>query len=226
VVIRDYERFQLALIAQDYESRGYTVTLEERLANTGVTFDAVARREVDGSMVVIEIVNAMRSDALEQRRKAFAKLAEAFPGANVDLRYVDPALPKWAPRLATQPGTREALLDAGEPEGYQMARNLLFLWSYHAALLRAYNTITVELLDKEQLYDDPKDILTLYNQLLASGRLRDPAAVADDVDLDLFELFDVVTAAVQGCPITAEEVEQMRRHLFSIGEQISASGGV
>ncbi|WP_164446682.1 hypothetical protein, partial [Pseudomonas viridiflava] len=63
---------------------------EALLPDTGVRFDAIARRGDDKELVFVEIVNPRLSDdEIAARRLAIADAALRFPNALIDFRYID-----------------------------------------------------------------------------------------------------------------------------------------
>jgi len=221
--MRDYEDLQLRLIAREYEREGYFVSFEVAFNGLDTHFDAVARRVSDGDLVIIELVNVERSpESREGLQASLAALAEMYPRARVDIRRVDSEVPAWTQLLwARQRSTwnlRTVPTDGGEPDsgGFQRAAGeLLLLWAGHASLLRAFAASSFERLQQ------PASLLATYNSLLASGLLQAPEVVVDDVELDLFQLYDLAMAALQGSPIEPAEVEQLRGHVLSVRSQVS-----
>lgn len=221
--MRDYEDLQLRLIAREYEREGYSVSFEVAFSGVDTRFDAVARRVSDGDLVIIELVNAERSPASRASLQAsLATLAEINPRARVDIRRIDPELPAWTQVLRARQRSKWHLRtapseDAGEPDSGEFqhaAGELLQLWAAHASLLQAFASTYVE---RQQ---EPTSLLATYNSLLAAGLLQAPEVVMDGIELDLFQLYDLAMAALQGSPIEPAEVEQLRGHVLSVRVQV------
>lgn len=222
--MRDYENLQLRLIGREYERKGYFVSFEVAFNGLDMRFDAVAHRRSDGDLVIIELVNAERPPASREDLEAsLAALAQIYPRARVDIRRIDPEVPAWTQLLwARQRSTwhlRTVSPDGGgEPDSdafQRAAGELLQLWAGHASLLRAFASLSFEGMQ------EPTSLLAIYNALLAAGSLQPPEVVVDGVELDLFQLYDLAMAALQGSPIEPAEVEQLRGHVLSVRSQVA-----
>jgi len=68
-VSREYEQYQLELVARSYRQRGFEVRIQDSVGNSSFQFDAYARN-AEGEVVIIQLVNALRSDSELQRQLA------------------------------------------------------------------------------------------------------------------------------------------------------------
>lgn len=227
---QEYEQFVMRWIAREYEAQGYRVQFGSAVPTSDIRFDALAERESDGAKVLIELIDARHAGRkIEERVRALERFAEEFPNARVDLRRLDYEMPSWLMRIADRPGERKWSLrqlvsddfwpvwlswPAPIMSGVSAESYLTGLWTLHAAMLRAFS---------EELHPDGSDarsVLALYNDLLASGRLKAPEDESENVSLDLFQLFDAVVAVMNGASARDEEASQLYGHLISVRQQI------
>ncbi|NII11292.1 hypothetical protein [Oleiagrimonas sp. C23AA] len=221
---RDYEDLQLRLIGREYEREGYSVSFEVAFPGLDTRFDAVAHRESDGDLVIIELVNAERSPASRGGLEASLEaVTQIYPRTRVDIRRIDPEVPGWTRLLWARQRSTEHLRTVlpkagGEPDSDAFQRNaaeLLQLWAGHASVLRAFAALSLEGMR------EPATVLAIYNALLAAGLLQPPEVVVNGVELDLFQLYDLAIAALQGSFIEPAEVEQLRKHVLSVRSQVA-----
>jgi len=64
------------------------------------------------------------------------------------------------------------------------------------------------------------EVLEQYNALLKSDLLVAPEQAANSVDLDFHELNQIGAALLQGAPVQAEQLLELRAHVRSVREQI------
>lgn len=226
----EYERYQLELIAADYERRGYQVSIDGQLTNETDRFDAIAFRKDDSSTVIIELVSAQRGLAqLRDRRARLERVAKSHPNATVDFRYIDFSEdPLWAKDLSKEHRVTGQLLesalalplfDGGVISGPFDARlnytaHFVAVWAMHSATLRAYAArLNVGQYESEEIGD-------LYNALLQAGGLIPPEDNTEAVVLSLPELFRLANAITQGALVSENDVMQIRLHVNSVRRQI------
>lgn len=223
--MREYERYQLESIASEYRSQGYSVVIEGQLSESGARFDAIARREGDNKLVLIEIVNAgLSDDQIADRRLAIAYAASRFPDALVDFRYVDTKQLAFLEFNERDYGLRHQqfreLLSARFPvfnkNPKYAARQMLSVWADYASLLRGFGRIC------NHPEDDDASILDLYNSFLQRRVLVAAETMDDAVSQDLFQMHEVVIAATQGAIVGIEYVKQLRGHYQALRKQIKS----
>lgn len=221
--MRPYERYQLDLIASEYRQKGYVVHLEESLPESRWRFDAIARNEVDGEMVLIELVNPnLSEEQINRRRLAIAEAALSFPKALVDFRYIDVKQSNFMQFNNTDENFRGwsflDLMNSRVPPFNEHQKNtsrqMLTLWADYTVLLRGYG----------HLWRHPEcetaSIMDLYNSFLRAGILKPAEVVTDEVSDDLFQMYDVVTAATQGALVEVSYVKQLRGHYMWLRKQL------
>lgn len=215
----EYEKYQLDLIAMEYNARGYTVSVETRVQGFQYRFDAVAEGP-NGEQVFIEIVNKSQTvDAAQLRLRALEEVAARAPHAKVDFRYIDVDTMAW--RMAcnrqqiTGPQLKQ-LLAMRVPSLTQtvVAGQLLNLWQVHASTIRAF-AVWLGMEKEPNL-----TILDLYNESLRQKFFTAPQDVVDEVEMDLFEIFEDVQVAVQGGVLGQHSFDQLRLHVLEIRKQI------
>lgn len=225
---RDYEQYQLHLIAAEYRAKGYTVDLEASVPESNARFDALARGP-QGAVVVIELVNAQREAASHARLEILRQAAAFFPNASVDLRYIDPGRSAFAVQMQEDRGPEQA---QGEPSErlntllkmrlpkqssgsrISLVRLYLGLWALHVATLREFAGIA----GSEQ--DRSLGVLDQYDLLLKQDLLVPPEQTEDSAQLDLHELHQIAEALLLGAPVGATEARELRTHIRSVRAQI------
>ena len=227
VKAREYEQYQLRLIAASYRQRGYDVDIQKRVG--GFVLDAVATHGNTGETVIIELVNARRTaKQMEMHVAAFESLATELPNAKVDFRYIGVddnigSLGELQSRALPEVGLHEMLtarlprvppiLDAAASP-YEATRQFIELWVLHVRLLRAFaKHLGVPGAAEE-------NVLEVYNELLRGKSLTPPEAWIQDLSLDLFDLYDEARGALQGAAVRLETFMQLRRHVLDIRRQI------
>jgi hypothetical protein len=220
--MEEYERYQLDLIVSEYRSRGYVVEVESQLPGISSRFDAVARKESEGKMVLVELVNPNLSEGqIAVRRRAIAETASLFPNALVDFRYIDTKKSAFLEFNKRDDDFRYQqftdLLKARFPvfnkKPKYASRQMLSLWVGYACLLRGFGRFC------NHPDSETASILDLYNSFLRQGGLV-PAELTDDaVNHDLFQMYEVVVAATQGAIVDVEYVKQLRGHYQSLRKQ-------
>lgn len=174
-----YERYQLELISQEYAGRGFDVSLEPQAELGDFRFDAVARNRVSGQLVIIELVNKAQSKArAAERTNAIRRLAETYPDAQVDLRYIDTEKPRVHLWRETVGEDRYAIIEDAlnkrlprrpyDTLGWTMY--FMQIWALHMATIRAYGRFL------EVLIAPPMALgaLEIYNELLRFKLLQPP----------------------------------------------------
>ncbi|WP_122669893.1 hypothetical protein [Pseudomonas viridiflava] len=220
--MREYERYQLDSIASEYRSRGYVVDVEAQLPDTGVRFDAIARRGDDKELVFVEIVNPRLSDdEIVARRLAIADAALRFPNALIDFRYIDIKQSAFLEFNTRDDNSRDQqfreLLKARFPvfnkKPKDAARQMLSLWAGYASLLRGLGRLC------RHPESEEASILDLYNSFLQRRILVSAEATDDSVSHDLYQMHEVVIAATQGALVDIEYVKQLRGHYQALRKQ-------
>lgn len=221
--MEEYERYQLDLIASEYRSKGYTVEVESQLPESSLRFDAVARKEAEGKMVLVELVNPnLSEDQIAVRRRAIAETASLFPNALVDFRYIDTKQSAFLEFNKRDDDFRYQqftdLLKARFPvfnkKPKYAARQMLNLWVGYACLLRGFGRFC------SHPDSETASILDLYNSFLRQGGLVPAERTDDAVNHDLFQMHEVVIAATQGALIDVEYVKQLRGHYQALRKQV------
>lgn len=207
MIRRDYEQYQLHLIAAEYRFRGYTVDLEAPVPQSNARFDALASGP-DGNVVIIELVNAERDlVSRDGRLEILRQAAVTYPNASVDLRYIDPG------RSAFAIHTKESAEAEQEPEPFlkrlnsllamrlprqsgslriSIVRLYLTLWALHVATLQAFAMTAASQPDRSL------SVLDQYDALLKRELLVAPEQSEDSAELDLYQLYKIAEALLQG----------------------------
>lgn len=215
----EYEKYQLELIAAEYRARGFEVRTQARVSGLPYEFDAVAQNR-EGEQVFIEIVNkSLSAEAATRKLRAFEEIAARVPNAKVDFRYID--VDAIALHLAHNrqqfalPGLKEALA-ARVPllPRSSIAGQFLNLWQLHASTIRAF-AVWLEVRDESNL-----NILDLYNEILSRKAILPPDDIVEEVDMDLFEIFDNVQLAIQGAVVEPNSFDQLRLHVLEVRRQV------
>jgi len=158
VIRAEYEQHQLRLIAAEYESKGFSIVLEVPVPGTNFTFDAVATRP-DGGVTIIELVNARHElRNTETRVDVLRRAALLYPGASVDLRYIDSGQSAFSVQMERLPnvqGGADNQVDRlnkvlkvrlpKQPGGSDVAltRSFLDLWALHVATIRSFRNLRI-----------------------------------------------------------------------------------
>lgn len=220
-----YEKYQLALIAQDYQRRGFDVSLGEQARIGNLRFDAVAKNKETKSLVVIELVNKTSSKAHPSERiMTIKKLSEIKPNAVVDLRYIDVELfrvRQWQDTVGEifQTDINAALGQrVPRPPSNTISRSMHFMqiWALHATTIRAYGRY----LGEKVSYDNSQGALDIYNELLHQEIIYRPEYLIDSVELNLFDLHEAVLAIAEGAAVNEKYHHDMTQHFLSIRKQI------
>ncbi|WP_427913959.1 hypothetical protein ACPWT1_03090 [Ramlibacter sp. MMS24-I3-19] len=225
---RDYEQYQLHLIAAEYRAKGYTVDLEASVPESNGRFDALARSP-EGAVVIVELVNAQRETASDARLEILRQAASFFPNASVDLRYLDPGRSAFAVHTQEDRETEQAQGDPSERlntllkmrvpkqsggSRISLARLYLGLWALHVATLREFAAMAASEPDRSLAVLDQYDLLLKQDLLVA------PEQTEDSAQLDLHELHQIATALLQGASVTSMEARELRTHIRSVRAQI------
>ncbi len=227
----EFERFQLEIIAQDYRSQGFEVETEVQIDGISYVFDAVARRQSDRQQIFIELVNKSGVESLlSERSLAFREASAKFPHARVELRYIDnDASPYFLLRQRGQAldgvgiGVVASILKKKlPPENIQdvagSMRHFLSLWAIHSLTIRGMANF------KYGEQGSEGNILDAYNQLLADGTIVAPETIEEEISLDLFQIFEAISATLHGAVVDIIFLWNLKLHVRSIRNQVKKAG--
>jgi hypothetical protein len=228
VTLRDYERYQLELIAAEYRAKGYKVDLEAAVPESNWRFDALATKH-DGSAVIVELVNAQRGMERHARLELLNRAAAIYPAAFIDLRYIDLGRTAFFMQMERSPESDEgqgsalerlnSLLRTRLPSkatvsGIALVRLYLNLWSLHVATVRAFAmAVGSESAGSHTVLDQ-------YDSLLRREYLAAPEQSEDFTELDFHQLQQIAAATLEGAPVGIAEVRELRIHIRSVRAQI------
>ena len=221
----DYERYQLELILREYASRGFEVSQEARAEFGNMRFDAIARNRASGQLVIIELVNKAQSRArATERINAIRRLAEVYPEAQVDLRYIDvekSRLHWWRDTVGEDSYTsiEDALkkrLPRRPNDSLGWTMYFMQVWALHMATIRAYG----RLLDLLTAPPVGRGALEIYNELLRFELLSPPEDLVDGVSINLFDLHEVVLAIADGAVVNESYLDSLIHHFYSVRLQV------
>lgn len=224
--VKNYERYQLELITNEYVSNGFEVLFETALPGSNIFFDAIARRRSDDQLVLIELVSARLTEKqIIARRRSISEAALKFPTALVDFRYIDDnsqALLSVSHNRSRSVRLKqlESLLSEKLPivkgKPFDAAKEILFLWASYSSLLRGYG-YWLKHPECETII-----LLDLYNDMLRCGFLKPPEKIMDSLEFDIFSLHDAVIASTQGAIVDMTYVIQLRGHYQSLRKQVKS----
>lgn len=216
---REYEKYQLELIAMEYHSRGFKVRIETGVQGFQYRFDAVAEGP-SGEQIFIEIVNKNQTiEAAQRRLLALEEVVARAPNAKVDFRYID--VDTIGFRMASnrqgsvQPELKQ-LLAMRVPSLPQttVTGQFLKLWQLHASTIRAF-AISLGMGEEPNL-----TVLDLYNETLRQNFIQPPEDIVEEVEMDLFDIFDNVQSAIQGGVVGQHLFDQLRFHVLEVRREI------
>ncbi|WP_313049756.1 hypothetical protein [Atlantibacter subterraneus] len=239
----DYEKYQLSLIAAEYESKGFEIYTEYLFAGSQLAFDAIAFNRLTGDGIIIELINAgpigSRKEHLLQRAEAIRNIVSKrqrvvvpeFAGImrwSVDFRYIDA---QGAPERRLSEEIQSSfskkqihyLLARRLPasiRNYRVQRllNTQFLsdWSLIAQLIRAF----ISHVEQRNTVSAQRTVLEHYNILLARFRFS-PAEDNQQTEIpDLFMLHNFVMEIINGGQVPPSEVKALRVHLIHIRSEM------
>ena len=221
----DYERYQLELILREYASRGFEVSQEAQAEFGNMRFDAIARNRASGQLVIIELVNKAQSRArATERINAIRRLAEVYPEAQVDLRYIDvekSRLHWWRDtvgedRYASIEDALTKRLPRRPNDSLGWTMYFMQVWALHTATIRAYG----RLLDLLTAPPVGRGALEIYNELLRFELLSPPEDLVEGVSLNLFDLHEAVLAIADGAVVNESYLDSLIHHFYSVRQQV------
>lgn len=216
---KEYERYQLGLIAIEYQARGYQVKIQTEVQGLGYMFDAVAEGPGD-EQIFIEIVNKRQTyKAAQLRLRALEEVAAHAPNAKVDFRYLDVdkiAFHRASNSRRSAQSDLKQMLAIRVPSLSQgtVAGQFLNLWQLHASTIRALAAF-LDIGEQAGLR-----ILDLYNEMLRQKFIRPPEDIVEVVEMDLFEIFENVQSAIHGGVVDQYPFNQLRSHVLEVRKQI------
>jgi hypothetical protein len=220
-----YEKYQLELILREYEGRGFDVLREAQAGLGNMRFDAIAKNRSSGQLVIIELVNKAQSRArAAERINVIRRLAESYPDAQIDLRYIDVEKSRIHWWQDTVGGDRyESIEDAINKRLPRRPKDALGwtmyfmqIWALHTATIRAYGRI-IDLLTAPPI---GRGALEVYNDLLRFELLLPPEDLIEGVDLNLFDLHEAVLAIADGAIVNERYLDNLVQHFYSVRQQV------
>lgn len=220
---REYETYQLNLIIQEYVSSGYKIIspADSPTYNSVKLPDALL--EKDGQFIIIELIHAGLSNRqLEERQLSLNRLSEKYPSAKVDFRYIDNgqiALGKADLEQWKHPfGEIEKILRSKVPnhrkDYHENVSQKIKIWIRYTVMLRCFHRIITGRRNED------KSILEIYNILLKRELLTAPEQVNESINVDFFELYYLMTAAIEGVQIERRKLDELRDHFLCNRRQI------
>lgn len=220
-----YERYQLELILREYSGRGFDVSQEAQAGLGNMQFDAIAKNRASGQLVIIELVNKAQSRAkAAERINAIRRLAEAYPDAQVDFRYIDVEKSRihwWQGAVGGDRYERiEDALNKRLPRrpNDALGSTMYFMqvWALHTATIRAYGRF-IDILTAPPV---GRGALEIYNELLRLELLLPPEDLIEGVDLNLFDLHEAVLAIADGAIVNERYLDNLTQHFYEVRRQI------
>lgn len=220
-----YERYQLELILREYAGRGFDVSQEVQVGLGNMQFDAIAKNRASGQLVIIELVNKTQSrKKAAERINMIRRLAEAYPDAQVDLRYIDVEKSRIRWWQDTVGGDRyehiEVALNKRLPrrpdDALGCTMYFMQVWALHTATIRAYGRF-IDFLTAPPV---GRGALEIYNELLRIELLHPPEDLIDEVNLNLFDLHEAVLAITDGAIVNERYLDNLTRHFYSVRQQV------
>lgn len=241
----NYEKYQLNLIAAEYESKGFEIHTDYFFPESGFRFDAIAFNRLTGDGIIIELINAgpggSRKEHLLQRAEVIRDIVSKrrrnaiheFAGItrwSVDFRYID-AHEASERRLSKeiQPQFAEkqikSLLARRLPASIRDYRNSRLLntqflsdWSLIAQLIRAF----ISHVEQNNAITEQRTVMEHYNIMLSRYHIipaEDNQKTETEI-ADLFMLHDYVLEIINGGQVHPAEVKALRIHLIYLRNAI------